>query len=130
MERKTKHVISALSKEPMKATAAKEIVGSKQLANLVKAGFVEQYIDENPDYAAGARGQKPMCAWVKLGATPYVEPRMGGTRKAGAKGIAAAILKLERAGYTVLTPNVKLRGPEAALSRRVPLERRVSGFFE
>jgi len=106
MERKTKNVISALRNGPMKATDARSIAGSQQLASLVKAGCVEKYVDENPDYVTTAGGQKPMCLWVKLGPVEYVEPRMGRTKPAGEKGIATAIRVLERAGYTVLPPNV------------------------
>ena len=112
MERKTGLIIDALGLAPMKASNARKIAGSTQLEKLVKAGCVVIYEDINPDYARSTGGAKPLCQWVKIGATPYVEPRMGGTRKAEAKGIAAAILKLERAGYTVLPPNAIAQGRE------------------
>ena len=110
MERKTKLIIDALERAPMKASDARKIAGSTQLEKLVKIGCVAVYEDINPDYARSTGGAKPLCQWVKIGAVPYSEPRMGGTRKAEAKGIAAAILKLERAGYTVLPPNGQHQG--------------------
>ena len=114
MERKTKRVIESLRNGPMKLSAAVKIAGNEQLAKLESAGCVVKYANENPDYHAGARGQKPMCAWVKLGSVEYVEPRMGCSDKkiAGPKGIAAAIRVLERAGYTVLPPNAIAQGRE------------------
>lgn len=106
MERKTKLIIDALKHGPMKAVKATKIAGGQQLQSLVKTGCVIKYTDENPDYSAGTRGQKPMCLWIKIGSLEYVEPKMGtGQKIAGKKGIAAAIKVLERAGYTVLPPN-------------------------
>lgn len=85
----------------MKVADARAIIGNRQLQILAKAGFIETYADENPNYVTATRGQKPMCLWVRIGPVEYVEPRMGGPNKAGEKGITKAIRTLELAGYTV-----------------------------
>lgn len=105
MGQKTQMVVDALKAAPMKATNAKKIAGSCQFDKLVKAGCVVIYEDINPDYATSTGGAKPLCHWARIGDVEYVHPRLGG-RRPQPKGFAAAIRKLERAGYTVLPPNV------------------------
>ncbi len=101
MKRKTIEIINSLKKGDMKLADAAKIAGPNQLRLLCDQGCVERYESENPDYAKSSGGQRPMCIWVRLGSVEYVQPVMGNLKTSGEKGIARAIMVLERAGYKV-----------------------------
>lgn len=64
---KTEQVIKRLKQGPMLYNEAYKILGESQLSRLVSQGFIERYLDENPGYAEGRHGHKPMCYWLRLG---------------------------------------------------------------
>jgi hypothetical protein len=99
METKTKRLLSRLADGPLKWAEVGVYVGRSQATSLAKAGAIEKFTAENPNYANGEPGQKPMCLWVRLGAEPYAAH--GRYREASDKGIADAIKFLERHGYKV-----------------------------
>jgi len=98
---KTHELLLKLKDGPMKlADAAKFTSGKETISRLIRAGAIEQYMDENPDYATGARGQRPICAYVKIGKIEYEAKII--SNKASDATIAKAIRLLERNGYKVI----------------------------
>jgi len=101
MKTKVQDLLLKLKDGPMKlADAAKFTSGKETISRLIRAGAIEQYMDENPDYATGARGQRPICAYVKIGKIEYEAKII--SNKASDATIAKAIRLLERNGYKVI----------------------------